>query len=840
MKVPLKWIKEYIDVPEDLKVFTDKMSMIGHLLDKLEETPTDTVVDFELRGNRADCYSVLGLAREARAAFGGDLRVPEIKIPLNAKPYSGFEVVVESPVVHRFYSTVIRNVKAKPSPEWMQENLRNYGIEPINILVDVTNYVMIETGMPMHAFDLERMHGNKLILRQAKDGESFVSFDGGQIKLGTGDCIFAAEDGTVLGIAGVVGGKDSGIHETTTDVLLECAAYDRVSIRKSMFARNAMTDAALRHSHDLSASLCDYALARAASLLMEYGAEGDAVCDGTHDYYPEPEQAKTIRYKTTEVRRLGGVEVDQQNQIDILKRLEFGVTVASEGELEVTPPLFRTDIFASEDIVEEVLRIFGYENIPSTILADVIPDPIVQPELVVEEKSRDILTSLGMDEVITVPMSTKEKLEKTNDPYLERSIELINPSSSEHTTLRTNMFTGLLEATRKVLDRGDESVSFFEIGKIYLKKKEAVHQPPHTPEFPYMELRKVAGILASKRNEYDFYDLKGIVEEYLKQLRIEGVTYVRSDHAQFELSANIMQADRRLGILGVFKREVSEREFDIKADVLGVVLNVDELVEAKKSPVSYMPYSPYPAVKQDMSVLVDDAVLAGDLLRHILESDSLVRNAEITDTFIKDGKKSLLFSITYQSKERTLSTDEVNQIHQKIGDELASKYGVVIRGRDETAQQSSKVASVPLGEKAGEQAVYPAEALSKIVVGKILKISQHPNADKLVVCNVDVGDAKPEGTLYPDYLQIITGAKNISEGDYVPIALPGALIPGLKNEDGSPVIIKKGNLRGEKSEGMMCSMREMGVGTDHSGIWILDGERFSSKIGQVFDKDEAL
>ncbi|MFW5720558.1 MAG: phenylalanine--tRNA ligase beta subunit-related protein, partial [Candidatus Dojkabacteria bacterium] len=418
MNIPLKWLKEYVDIPEKTRDFTDKMSMIEHMLDKIIETETDTVVDLELRGNRADCYGILGIAREAHAAYGGRFDIPQV-IDMPEHDYQGFEVLVRSDTVKRFYSTVIRGVKIGPSPEWMQERLKNYGMEAINNVVDITNYVMIESGMPMHAFDLKSMRGNQLVLRPAREGEKVITFDGGELKLVPADTVFATESGEAIGLAGIVGDRSSGINDSTTDILLECANYDRSAVRKTVMRHNAWTEAGTRHSHEISSSLCDYALARAASLLLEYGNADPNVTpriEGIHDYYPHPETPIRIEFRPGEVKRLGGVVIDTDTQKSILQRLEYKVEVLAEDKLAVTPPLLRTDVTLEADVVEDVMRIFGYENIPSTTLSSTIPDPIVLPELVIEERSRDIFTALGLDEVVLVPMSNPESLARTNDP----------------------------------------------------------------------------------------------------------------------------------------------------------------------------------------------------------------------------------------------------------------------------------------------------------------------------------------------------------------------------------------------------------------------------------------
>ncbi len=851
MRIPISWLKEYVDLPQDLKTFTDKMSMIGHMLDKIEVTDTDTVIDLELRGNRADCYAILGLAREWYACNGGRFDVPNItadtQAALKSKQYSSIKVEIHSSDVYRFYSTVIRGVKVRPSPAWLQSRLKDYGINPINNIVDITNYVMVETGMPMHAFDLVKIDGNRLIIRNSQKGERFFTFEGTEKELTGTETVFASEN-SVLGLVGIIGSKDSGISNNTQDILLECAAYDRVAIRKTKIRLNLHTEAALRHSHDLSASLCDYALARATDMIIQLACDGDYSCiEGYHDYYPNPEKPKQILYNPSEVKRLGGIDVDVDIQADVLKRLEFKVEKKeNSNNLLITVPLFRTDIFESADIVEEVLRIYGYENIPSRILEDTIPEPIILKDLEIEDKVRDLLVSMGLNEVITVPMVTLDELEKTFDPLASRAIPLINPPTSYHTHMRTNMYTTLLQVAKRVIDRGDKNVSIFEVGKIYFKQDQNNPIPnfPHKLEFPYVEKRKISLLFASKKNEWDFYRVKGIIEETLDQLGISNVQYTRYENPQYALAAEITQNGLKIGYIGIINNAIN-RNFDIIPTVYVSILDVEALVKAEKTMKSYLPYSQYPSIELDMSVLVPFEVEAASLKKEIINSgNDLIRSVEIVDYIEKSGKKSILFRIHYQSKERTLSLDEVNELHILIGNTLKSKFGVLIQGRDDIQDKiipiTNKKALINRSSKALSNVHHElTESTNRfIVIGRILEVTKHPNADKLVICKVDVGKAKPENTLYPDYLQIITGAENIkpieSHGKIVPVALPGAIVKS--HHTGEKIKIKISKIRGEVSEGMLCSADELDLDyPGYDGILILD-DALRDRVGEAFER----
>jgi phenylalanyl-tRNA synthetase beta chain len=684
MKIPLQWLKEYIDLPSDLKVFTDKMSMIGHMLDKTIVTDTDTVIDLELRGNRADCYGILGIAREAHASFGGRLSIPNVgKLP-DSSGLENFTVSVQSDAVHRFHSIIIRGVQIGPSPEWLQTRLKNYGMEPINNVVDITNYVMIESGMPLHAFDLNRIKGNRLILRAANQNEKFTSFDGAELTLRPEDVVFANELGDVLGLVGIVGEKNSGIQDDTVDILLECAAYDQSTIRKTVYTHNIITEAGIRHAHDLDASLCDYALARAVTLITELANGGSLSLHGRDDYHPHPRTATIIHFNTTEVRRLGGVTIPVEEQAEILRRLECQVDVQGET-LHITVPLFRTDLKASEDIVEEILRIYGYEKIPIRTLASAIPLPVEQKEVQIEEQSRDILSALGLDEIITVPFYHGDMLDKMKDPHKDRAIAIMNPPTSLHTHMRTTMFVEHLKVAHKVQARGDEEMAFYEVGKIYLRKDDHEDQPPHKPEFPYLEQRVITAVFSSKpgnAHTWDYYHVKGVLEQYFEGLGVQNIVFTKQKTFPYRISAVVTQNGRELATIGLINPVISKSMFHLPYDVYGFVIDIDALAQATFTAVDYMPYSAYPAVSLDMSVRIPVTVQAGDILQVIKKTGGdLLRDLKISNVYEKgDGKRSLLIRCVYQSKERNLTIEETHTRHQEIARAIEQQFGATIAG----------------------------------------------------------------------------------------------------------------------------------------------------------------
>jgi phenylalanyl-tRNA synthetase beta chain len=663
MNVPLEWINQYINLPKDLHAYTEKMSMIGHMLDKTINAENDTVIDLELRGNRADCYSIIGIARETYACYPkSKLKIPELKYDLKEKPrYKNFSIKVESDVVDRFYSCIIKNVKIKNSPDWMSRRLRNYGMDTVNNVVDITNYVMIEGGMPLHAFDMDKISGDKLFLTNSKDGGLFTTFDGGEINLTANDVVFSSEKGEVYGLVGIVGSKGSGIGEDTVDILLECAAYDRRSIRTSMFRHNIHTEAGLRHSHDLHRSLCEYALNRAVDLIMELAADDKTIVVGVDDYNPQPSNQVEIDFHTINVKRLCGVDISVKDQMEILKRLDMEVDKLDESKLVVKPPLYRTDINLEEDIVEEIVRIFGYEKIEERMLSSEIPKPIHLPDIELGEKSRDIFFAMGLDEVVTVPFVSGETLQKLEDPFIDKTVKLLNPPVSHYSHMRTSMFIEHLNVAAKLINRGADAVTIFEVGRVYFKDnlKEG--------NLPYSELNNIEGICLSLDSTWDFFAVKGLLEEYFSQLMIKDITFIKNKKYPFAISADIFQNDLFLGELGIIRKNISYGLFGMKANVLSFSVKLDSLVQAKFSDKSYMPYSQFPPVYMDMSIDISHDRPVGDVLKQIKHfNTNLIRECYIKDVFEKENKKSVLIGVIYQSKTENLDLKNVQKLHEKI------------------------------------------------------------------------------------------------------------------------------------------------------------------------------
>jgi len=506
MRFPIKWLKKYVKpFPEDINELTDKLSMIGFMLDKPVESVNGTeVIDLEFRRNRSDCEGIIGLAREIVAAFGGSLQKPPILKIKDLLPLNNCIVKIEAPEAVIRFTAVQIEVEVKKTPVWMENLLNAYGIKATgNLIIDTTNYVMVEYGQPMHAFDLEalkRVEGENtkpaLIIRKAKDGEKIKVIGGKIVDLLSTDIVISGTK-EPLAIAGVIGGAKTSVKPTTKSIILEAANYDRVSVRKTSRRLALLTEAADRLQKDRDPNLIEEALGRALYLLQKYGG---ATATGYFDYYPVKVTPTIIQFNPSEVYRYGGVLLHPFDISKILERLEF--KVQREREIDkpwmVEVPTFRTDIKLPVDLVEEVLRIWGYENIPPRLLDTLPPPPIHIKEYEIEEDIRDILTSLGMDEIITIAITSIDKIKMSykdeNDKDLENMVSLETPPTEYSTHLRTNLFATILDNIKTKLSNGEDRIAIFEIGRTYFKDNSI------KIDIPYREDRKVVGLVNGYRD----------------------------------------------------------------------------------------------------------------------------------------------------------------------------------------------------------------------------------------------------------------------------------------------------------------------------------------------------
>ncbi len=648
MRIPLNWLKDYIKVPTDQKLLTDKLTMSGHMLNKVEVKNKHVIIDLELRGNRADCYSILGIAREVSALFKSPVKYPKFYHPLKKVPQlKDVTLEVNSKTIKRVMLVTIKNIKITPSPKWLRERLVEYGIESINNIVDLSNYVMIETGQPLHTFDLEKL-GKKLEIRPAKKGEHMITFAGRNVILTSEDLIFTNKK-TVVTIAGVVGEKKHSISDTTKNILLEAANYDRASIRRTIHRQNLFTDAGIRHEKELDPNLVSNGIYRFLQLIDENGwgkIENQIV-----DYYPKKTAPWKLILNFGFLKNLSGIDIPQKHLKAILASLGFQVLKETKEFIEVVVPTHRTDVKLEEDLVEEVLRIYGYNQIPIQTLSLEIPTDIT-PEFIKQELDlRNNLVAIGFDEIISLPF-VKENLHDLNTTLDNaKAIKIVNRPSPDLEILRMTLLPNLYEAAERLKNERGEEVRFFEIGKGYAKFKNK-----------YIEKRKL-GIIYWSIKQNDFYNFKGLINAFFEKINLNNTSMANERGINNLTSSYSIRVNNQIIGFGGRHKDYHYAEIDLDS-ILG-----------KKSISQIKLWPKYPPQIEDLTFVLEERVKVGELITSIKNLQSLISNIELVDIF----NEAYTFRVWYQDKSKTLNDKEVESIRNRIIKEVKEKFGGIIK-----------------------------------------------------------------------------------------------------------------------------------------------------------------
>lgn len=658
----------------------------------------DVVLELDVLPNMARCLSMIGVAREVAAITGSRLRLPKIVLEQRGGPIEGkVDVVIEDPKLSaRYAAALIQGVRIGAAPGWMQRRLSYAGMRPISNIVDITNYVMLEWGQPLHAFDYdlltERAGGKSptISVRPARAGESIKTLDGIQRPLSADNLIIADTAGPIA-VAGVMGGADTEVSAKTTNILLESASFDFVSVRRTMKAMNLPSEASVRFSKGIHPDTVKPAAERAADLMAQH-ANG-TVSKGLVDRYPAPIPPQVIGLDLSEIGRLLGMDFKVEEVTRILKALEFQVEQTVPDTLRVTVPPHRLDIQAgSADLIEEIVRIHGYDRVPATLLADQLPEQIGNKELEHEEGVRDILVNAGLQEVISYALTEPARetaLGHTDANY----VRLLNPISSERVVMRRTMLSGVLEAAATNLKHTDD-VRLFEIGSVYIPK-----DGEKLPDEP----RRLAILIAGKRQPefwgdgvnskpaaVDFFDLKGIVETLVGDLHLPGITFrpaAQTPYLHPGRSAELLIGDKSAGSFGeMHPRTVEHYKLGHRAILVGE-FDLGLILSAIPARFMYAPLSVFPAALRDIAIIVDDAITSERVVAEIRAAGAeLLRGVRLFDLYrgesIPAGKKSLAYALTYQADDRTLTDKEVDKAHKKIEDRLKHVLKAQVRGEE--------------------------------------------------------------------------------------------------------------------------------------------------------------
>lgn len=652
----------YPNAPEEgIYIFDDSVEVGTDAIEALGLR--DTVFEYEITSNRVDCYSVLGVAREAAATFNKPFVPPEVKVVGNGERIEDYvSVEVKDPdLCSRYCARVCTNIKIAPSPEWMQRRLAASGIRPINNLVDITNYVMEEYGQPMHAFDLDTVAGKKIIVKRAKDGEEFQTLDE-QVRKLDSEILMINDGEKAIGIAGIMGGENSKITDEVKTVLFEAACFNGANIRKSAKRLGLRTDASGKFEKGLDPYNAEAAINRACQLIQELGC-GDVV-EGMIDVKLPLKEANRIPFRPEKINELLGTDISVDEMMDIFNRLEL---VYEKETNELVIPSFRQDLEGYADIAEEVARFFGYDKIPTTLPSGEATTGKLPFHLRIEEKARDIAEYCGFSQGMCYSFESPkvyDKLLLDQEDTLRKAIVISNPLGEDFSIMRTISLNGMLTSLATNYNRRNKSVRLYELGNIYLPKS-----LPLT-ELPDERMQFTLGMYG----DGDFFTMKGVVEEFFESIGMKDkVTYDPNAEKKFlhpGRQANIIYRDTVVGYLGEVHPEVADN-YDIGTKAYVAVLDMASVVPFATFDRKYQGIAKYPAVTRDISMVVPKPVMVGEIEKIITQrGGKILEGYELFDIYegtqIKEGFKSVAYSISFRAKDRTLEDNDVSAAMKKI------------------------------------------------------------------------------------------------------------------------------------------------------------------------------
>ncbi len=680
MKVSYSWLKDYVDVKLDPAKLAELLTMAGISATSCKKIGGDYILEFEITANRPDCLSVTGIAREAAALLRKKLKLPkELKTGQPASRPAGkpLPITIKNPeLCPRYTARIIKNIEVKPSPDWIKERIISVGLRPVNNIVDITNFVLFETGQPLHAFDLDKIKNN-ICVRPAASGEKIITIDNIPRTLTEGTLVIADENGPVA-IAGVMGGIETEVTRLTKNILLESAFFNPVSIRRTSRALGITSESSYRFERRVDKGMAPGASARASALI--HAIAGGEI-RGFTDTGKKKVYSKTIKVDPKKTAAILGVPISGKRIAGILKSLEFSVK-NKKDVMQVTPPGFREDIKSEIDITEEVARVYGYENIPLTIAPIVGNTTIKNFANVLEEKIKQTLMRAGLDEIITYSLIKKTAADTMGIDAGE-IVSVENPLSIDQEIMRPSVLPGMLGVISRNLNRKAKRLSLFEAGKIYRKKNNG-----YAEETVFSVC--LCGIRRENwkdgKREFDFFDIKGIFELLFSEIAIKKADFKKDTIEGFEenTASRVTGGGKIIARLGEVDKKIREK-FDIDKKVFYGELYITPLsVEAKFPEKKYKPLSRYPGIRRDISVILGTGFASSDVIGIIGETGkALVKNISLKDCYsgkqIPRGKRGLLFRIEYRSDDRTLEDVEVDRLHSEIKKTLTSKLGISFR-----------------------------------------------------------------------------------------------------------------------------------------------------------------
>ncbi|MBW1693261.1 MAG: phenylalanine--tRNA ligase subunit beta [Deltaproteobacteria bacterium] len=661
----------------------------GEALNKSLEL-SDAVLEIDLTPNRPDCLSIIGIAREIAAIQKTKVTYP--KIPHsesfdNILDYTSV-AIIDPELCPRYAASLVFEVTVAPSPFWLQDRLLSIGLKPINNIVDITNFVMMETGQPLHAFDFDRLAENRIVVRKALDGEIFMTLDGKEHPLDP-EMLMICDGEKPVAIGGVMGGMNSEIEDSTTRILLESAYFNPISIRKTSKKLGLNTDASHRFERGVDPDGTVRVLKRATQLIMEIG--GGRRIGGIIDEHPHPIPSNLIVCSVKDLNRRLGTRLKTKDIENYLKSIEFDVEKIENDRLRILPPSYRVDIRRFEDITEEIARLYGYNNIETTF--PMIPAKGRQPSYTIESRDRikRLMTGTGFIETVTYSFINKlscDRLELKSDDPKRKMVNILNPLTEDQSVMRTSLIPGLIESMNFNLSVQNRNLKLFEIGNVFFNTDEKDAQPN--------EVEMLAGLWTGARSDLtwyakefncDLYDLKGVVEELFRNLGISNAVFARMPpescfYTRPGYSAQIFLDQMFIGLIGELHPRVLTN-YNLKQTAFIFELNFDDLIARIPRLKSARSLSKFPSTSRDITLIVDGDIEASNILESVeMLDENLVEHLHLFAVFegppIPVGKKSISFRITYLSFNETLEDDRVNHIHKNITAKLVNEYNATL------------------------------------------------------------------------------------------------------------------------------------------------------------------
>ena len=651
----------------------------------------DTVFEIGLTPNRPDCLSIIGIAREIASLQNVPLKLPQYEIPAEKGDINTLSSVKIQDINHcpRYSARLLEDIIIEPSPFWLADRLISVGLRPINNIVDITNFVMMETGQPLHAFDFDLLAENKIIVRTAGQGEKFKTLDNKEYLL-TEEMLLICDGKQPVAIGGVMGGLNSEINQNTRRVFLESAYFNPASIRRTSKKLGLSTDAAYRFERGVDPFKTVAALNRAAVLMAKI-SKGKLIA-GFIDEYPDPPSIQPINLSVSQTNRILGTKLAAGQIEQMLKSIEFKVDFKDPDTFTISPPTFRVDVLRPEDLMEEVARLSGYNQIPTTF-PHIPAEARTQGGLMaLRNKLKDLLTGLGFNEVINYTFihgASCDRLNLKSDDPRRNLVKIVNPLTEDQAVLRTSLIPGLLENIRNNIAQQTADLKLFEAGKIFIAKG--------TDELP-VETEILAGLWTGNRikNTWyskpvpsDFFDIKGAVEGLLSGIKMRDLTFTamrdsQCTYTRFGHTAKIFDHGQELGLVGEIQPSVL-KQYDINQPVFIFEIDLDILLKRIPLEINAEPLPKYPSVSRDITLIVDQDIEVEKILTGLMDlKENLVESLHLFDIFegdsIPENKKSVSFRVTYRSSMTTLKDETINQLHQELSGKLITKFNALLPG----------------------------------------------------------------------------------------------------------------------------------------------------------------